>query len=143
MSITYQADKILKKYKFIKIGSFYIHKNNFIVNYDNKFNEIEQSIYIHVIDNKIMRVGSSKNKFKIRMKSWERDVSKALKGQKSSTPLWEAEIWRKKLSNKIGDLYFRKGWEIETPVGKINSYMSEESFLIGKFKPEMNRSKHR
>ena len=139
----FEANKILEEYKFKKIGSFHIDKNNFIVDYEEQFGEMDQCIYIHVIDNKIVRVGSSKNKLKSRMKSWERDVSKALNGEKSSTPLWEAELWRKKLNNKKGDLYFRQGWITKTPIGKFNSYLSEESYLIGKFQPEMNRSKHR
>ena len=50
---------------------------------------------------------------------------------------------RKKLNNKKGDLYFRQGWIAKTPIGKFNSYLSEESYLIGKFQPKMNRSKHR
>ena len=137
------ATKILKKYKFNKIGKFYIEDNKYCVEYDPKFGDADQGIYIHVIDDKIIRVGSSKNKLKSRMKSWERDVSKALAGQKSSTPIWEANLWKKILKNKSGDLYFRKGWTVSTPVGQFNSYLSEESFLIGKFLPMMNRSKHR
>ena len=77
------------------------------------------------------------------MKSWERDVSKSLKGQKSSTPLWEGEIWNKILKNKVGTFYAREGTIIITPCGKMNSYLTEESYLIGKFLPKMNRSKHR
>ena len=67
--MTTEANKILEEYKFKKIGSFYIDKNNFIVDYDEQFGEMDQCIYIHVIDNKIVRVGSSKNKLKSRMKS--------------------------------------------------------------------------
>jgi len=141
--MTNQADKILEEYKFKNIGNFYIANDNFIVDYEDKFGEIDQCIYIHTIENKIIRIGSSKNKLRLRMKSWERDVSKALKKEKSNTPIWEAELWREKLLNKKGILYFREGWTIETPVGKFNSYLSEESYLIGKFQPEMNRSKHR
>ena len=89
------------------IGKFYIEDNKYCVEYDPKFGDADQGIYIHVIDDKIIRVGSSKNKLKSRMKSWERDVSKALAGQKSSTPIWEANIWKKILKNKSGDLYFR------------------------------------
>ena len=137
------ADKILSEMKFQKIGSFYIKDKNFIIDYDQKYASLEQMIYVHTIDDEILRVGSSKNKFKSRIKSWERDVSKSLKGEKSSTPLWEGKIWNTILKNKIGVLYGRKGTMIETPCGKINSYLTEESFMIGKFQPKMNRSKHR
>ena len=73
------ADKILSEMKFQKIGSFYIKDKNFIIDYGQKYASLEQMIYVHTIDDEILRVGSSKNKFKSRMKSWERDVSKSLK----------------------------------------------------------------
>lgn len=128
---------------FERIGHFFIKKNKFIVECDEKYLELEKMIYIHTIDNEIIRVGSSKNKLKIRMKSWERDVSKSLNGEKSSTPLWESKMWDNLLKDKIGILFGRKGTIVSTPVGEFNSYLSEESFLIGKFLPKMNRSKHR
>ena len=128
---------------FERIGNFFIKKNKFIVECDEKYLELEKMIYIHTIDNEIIRVGSSKNKLKIRMKSWERDVSKSLNGEKSSTPLWESKMWDNLLKDKIGILFGRKGTIVSTPVGEFNSYLSEESFLIGKFLPKMNRSKHR
>ena len=137
------AEKILREMNFEKIGSFYIHNKNFIVEYDEKYSSMEQMIYVHTIDDEILRVGSSKNKFKSRMKSWERDVSKSLKGEKSSTPLWESKIWDELLKDKVGILYGRQGTIVETPCGKINSYLTEESFMIGKFQTKMNRSKHR
>jgi len=137
------AEKILREMNFEKIGSFYIHNKNFIVEYDEKYSSMEQMIYVHTIDDEILRVGSSKNKFKSRMKSWERDVSKSLKGEKSSTPLWESKIWDELLKDKDGILYGRQGTIVETPCGKMNSYLTEESFMIGKFQPKMNRSKHR
>ena len=129
--------------KFEVIGTFYIKGNSFIVDCDEKHLQLEQMIYIHTIDEKIVRVGSSKNKLKSRMRSWERDVTKALNGQKSSTPLWESQKWREILNNKKGVLYGRQGTTVKTPAGEFNSYLSEESYLIGKFTPKMNRSKHR
>ena len=135
--------QILKEMNFERIGHFFIKKNKFIVECDEKYLELEKMIYIHTIDNEIIRVGSSKNKLKRRMKSWERDVSKSLNGEKSSTPLWESKMWDNLLKDKIGILFGRKGTIVSTPVGEFNSYLSEESFLIGKFLPKMNRSKHR
>jgi hypothetical protein len=134
---------ILEQMKFKVIGAFYIEDNSFIVDCDEKYLQLEQMIYIHTIDGEIVRIGSSKNKLKSRMRSWERDVTKALNGLKSSTPLWESEKWREILNNKKGVLYGRQGTTIKTPAGEFNSYLSEESFLIGKFTPKMNRSKHR
>ena len=134
---------ILKKMKFEKIGVFYIEKNQFIVDCYEKFNELEKMIYIHTIDNEIVRIGSSKNKLKVRMRSWERDVSKSLDKRNSSTPIWEGQAWREILKNKKGVLYGRQGSMVKTDAGLFNAYLSEESYLIGKFSPKMNRSKHR
>ena len=134
---------ILKKMKFEKIGVFHIEKNQFIVDCYEKFNELEKMIYIHTIDNEIVRIGSSKNKLKVRMRSWERDVSKSLDKRNSSTPIWEGQAWRELLKNKKGVLYGRQGSMVKTDAGLFNAYLSEESYLIGKFSPIMNRSKHR
>ena len=51
--------------------------------------------------------------------------------------------WEKLLENKKGVLYAKKGDVLQTSVGEISTYLSEESFLIGKYLPKMNRSKHR
>lgn len=135
--------QILEEMKFQKIGLFFIKEKKFIIKCDDEFLDLEKMIYIHTINDEIIRIGSSKNKLKNRMKSWERDVSKSLNGEKSSTPFWESEIWNKLLNEKIGVLFGRPGTVVKTPVGEFNSYLSEESFLIGKFLPKMNRSKHR
>jgi hypothetical protein len=137
------ADKVLTEMDFYKVGTFYIKDQNFVVDLEKKYFSLQNVIYIHTIEDEIIRVGSSKNKLKSRMLSWERDVSKSLKGQKSSTPLWEGELWNKILKNKVGTFYAREGTVVTTPCGKMNSYLSEESYLIGKFLPKMNRSKHR
>ena len=134
---------VLKKMKFEKIGIFYIENDKFVVDCFDKFIDLEKMIYIHTINNKIVRIGSSKNKLKNRMRAWERDVSKSLNYQKSSTPFWEAEKWKELLENQKGILYGRQGSIVKTNAGVFNSYLSEESYLIGRFAPEMNRSKHR
>mgnify|MGYP001267140802 FL=1 len=135
--------EILRKMKFEKIGIFYIENNKFIVDCCDKFIDLEKMIYVHTINKEIVRIGSSKNKLKNRMRAWERDVSKSLNHQKSSTPLWEAEKWKELLENQKGILYGRQGSVVKTNAGVFNSYLSEESYLIGKFSPKMNRSKHR
>ena len=137
------ANKVLTKMGFYKVGTFYIKDQKFVIDLEKKYSSLQEVIYVHTIDDEIIRVGSSKNILKSRMKSWERDVSKSLKGQKSSTPLWEGEIWNKILKNKVGTFYAREGTIVTTPCGKMNSYLTEESYLIGKLLPKMNRSKHR
>ena len=148
--------EIILKMKFEKIGKFFIKDKNFIVELDEKYSFLTNSIYIHTIGNEVVRVGSSKGKLGSRMKGWERDVSKSLKGEKSSSPHWESQKWDKLLKNKTGILYGRQGTITKTPLGEINTYLSEESYLIplfgyrngkdntdGKRKNNMNRSMHR
>ena len=129
---------------FIPVAYFYVKDRQYIIDMTNEeCLDWTESIYAHTIDDKIVRIGSSKNKLKSRFRSWERGVTKALNSQPSSTPRWEAFLWEKMLSEKQGVLYAKKGDIVETSVGKINTYLSEESYLIGKHLPEMNRSKHR
>ena len=136
-------DQYLSQMKFQKIGKFFIKNNKYIIEYDKKYSSLEKMIYIHVIDNQILRVGSSKNKFKDRMERWEKDVTKLLQNKKSDTPINEGDEWNNLLKNKVGILYGRQGTEIKTPVGKINIYLSEESYLIGKHQPIMCKDSSR
>ena len=129
---------------FIPVAFFTVKKKQYIIETThNECLDWEKSIYIHTIDDQIMRIGSSKNKLKIRFRSWERDVTKTLQFKNSSTPLWEAMEWERLLENKKGVLYAKKGDVLQTSVGEISTYLSEESYLIGKYLPKMNRSKHR
>lgn len=139
------VDQYLKKMRFKKIGKFFIKDKKFIVECDEEFLSLDKMIYIHTIEGEILRVGTSKNELRSRMKSWETDVTKSLNNQKSGTPLLEGKEWNKLLKNKIGILYGRQGTVIKTPVGEINIYLSEESYLIGKHQPKMckDRSRHK
>ena len=134
----------IKKFGFKKLGAFYINKNSFIIEVEDlELLEQEKTIYIHTIDNEILRVGSSKAKLKTRMKRFERDITKSLNKQKSCSPTWEGQKWRDRLGLKKGVIYARQGTLVTTPVGKFRTYLDEESFLIGKYHPPLNRSKHR
>jgi len=129
---------------FIPVASFRVEKKQYIIEMTNhECLDWVESIYVHTINNEIVRVGSSKNKLKTRFRGWERGVTTALEHAKSSTPLWEAMEWEKMLKDTRGILYAKRGDIVQTSVGKINTYLSEESFLIGKYLPKMNRSKHR
>tara|TARA_B100001093_G_scaffold88967_2_gene80973 strand:- start:2318 stop:2731 length:414 start_codon:yes stop_codon:yes gene_type:complete len=134
----------LIKMGFIPVASFTVEKKQYIIEMThNECLDWEKSIYIHTIDEQIIRIGSSKNKLKIRFRSWERGVTKALEFKASSTPMWEAMEWERLLENKKGILYAKKGDVLQTSVGEISTYLSEESYLIGKYLPKLNRSKHR
>ena len=127
------------------MGKFFIKNKQFIVECDEEFLSLKKMIYIHTIDGEILRVGSSKNELKHRMRSWERDVTRSLNNEESGTPILEGQEWNKLLKNKTGILYGRQGTVIKTPVGEINIYLSEESYLIGKHQPIMckDRSRHK
>lgn len=136
-------DEYLKHMKFQKIGKFFIKKNQFIVKYDQKYSSSKHMIYIHVIDNEILRVGSSKNEFKYRMERWEKDVTKLLNIKNTDPTFNEGDEWNNLLKNKTGTLYGRQGTVIKTPIGKINIYLSEESNLIGRHQPIMCKDRSR
>jgi len=137
-------NNLLIEMGFIPVASFTVEKRQYIIEMTNDdcLDWIE-SIYVHTLDDEIIRIGSSKNKLKLRFRSWERGVTKALEFKNSSTPMSEAIQWERMLKNKKGILYAKKGDMVQTSVGEINTYLSEESYLIGKHLPKMNRSKHR
>lgn len=104
----------------------------------------ECCIYAFLIGGEIQRIGSSKNRLSSRMRAWSRDVSRALSGKKSPTADWEAKEWRERLKrNGFGEVWARPGTVVTTSAGTFNAYLSEESYLIGKHLPPLNRSKHR
>ncbi len=135
----------LSNYGLIKIGKFAIINDQFTIDISDKA-MIEQvrCIYAFVIDGKIVRIGSSKAPLKKRMASWRSEVTKALKGERSQTPIAEASKWKELLSeSKCAELFARQGSTVATPVGEIITYLDEESVLIGRYSPVLNRSKHR
>ena len=66
-----------------------------------------------------------------------------LNNKKHDTPVNEGDEWTNLLNNRIGTLYGRRGTSINTPVGEINIYLSEESYLIGKHQPIMCKDRSR
>ena len=102
-------------------------------------------IYAFVIGDEIVRIGSSKAPLKSRIRSYEGYVGGRLKGRKTGTPEWEAQCWKSRLDSAggVGWVFARRGTEVTTPVGKFPTYLDEESILIGRFKPPLNRSTHR
>jgi hypothetical protein len=79
-----------------------------------------------------------------------RDISHALKDEKSPAPREEAKKWRRALPPGIsGVLYARQGWSVTTPIKAFPAYLDEESILIGRMcettQPDriLNRNKHR
>jgi len=139
------STEIVEGYGLQRFASASLDKNEFLVrSQDEEIADAERAIYAFVVDEEIVRIGSSKGKLRNRMRSWSRDVSKRLRGAESSTPAKEAAIWRELLRDgRTGAVFARRGTEVETSVGRINVYLSEESHLIGVHQRRLNWSKHR
>jgi hypothetical protein len=106
----------------------------------------EKVVYAYVIGGKIMRIGSSKGRFGQRLRASIRHIGGRLQNpeSKSPTPGWEANEWKELLDAAgIGYVYARPGTPLSTPVGDFPAYLDEESILIGRHQPPLNRSKHR
>ena len=86
-------DQYLKEMGFKEMGSFFIKKKQFIVECEEEFLSLDKVIYIHTIDGEILRVGSSKNELRNRMKSWERDVTRSLNNENQMCSNWIVSYW--------------------------------------------------
>ena len=139
------ARSTLEGYGFKKCAEFFLREDDFVIEgLTPECGEIEKVLYVFVIDDKIVRIGSSKAKLASRMVSWSRDVSKAFRGQFKPTPEDEARKWRTLLGQHgRGTIYARQGHQVTTPIGTFPAYLDEESLLIGKFRPPLNRNMHR
>lgn len=139
------ADAILRSYGLRPFARVVILDERFVIAIDDaEMAANEKAIYAFVVANQIVRIGSSKGYLRNRMRTWERDVSRALQLRPSSTPRWEAEAWREILGQDgIGIIYARPGTTVTTPIGTFSAYLDEESLLIGRHLPRLNRSKHR
>lgn len=143
---------LIETYKFIRIGTIIAPDPvTFLIEIDVKEALLwEKTIYIFVFNDEIVRIGSSKGLLGKRIKQWCRDVTNALRrvngmyAKKSITPDWEASAWYKILNTYgNGEVYARKASVVTTPIGTFNAYMDEESILINRYKPKMNRHKNR
>lgn len=110
----------------------------------------EKCVYIFIFNGEVVRVGSSKGALGKRMRQWSRDVTNAfhrlngINAPKSNTPDWEARGWLDLIqSHGGGEVYARKATTVTTPVGTFEAYMDEESVLINRHKPPMNRHTNR
>jgi len=132
-------------YGLKRVASVLLKEEKFVIEVEDETAvKLEKTVYAFVINGEFVRIGSSKAPLIKRLRSWERDVTRRLQGKESSTPDWEANEWRSRLEKyKEGVVYARQGTEITTPVGTFPVYLDEESILIGRHLPPLNRSKHR
>ena len=134
----------LDAYGFAPLGKVRVDGDDFIIEItDPELANQTMCLYAFLVGDEIVRIGSSKAPLASRMRSWQRDVSGALAGRRTSTPASEAAGWRSLLTGAEGAIYARRGTEVTTQVGSFNAYMAEESYLIGLHRPKQNRSMHR
>lgn len=122
-----------------------LEKDEFVIKIeDEETVALEKTVYVFVIGDVIVRIGSSKGVLRGRFRAWERDITRRIQGYETSTPEWEAKEYRERLEKHgEGIVFARQGTEVTTSVGTFPAYMDEESILIGRHLPPLNRSKHR
>jgi hypothetical protein len=132
----------IEKYGLKPVAKFWIEADQFHIELtDLETTALERCVYAFTLEDEIVRVGSSKAPLKTRFGAWRRDVSKALKGLKSATPIDEGLRWREALHGRAsGTIYARAGTMVDTPLGTISAYLDEECVLIARYKPKLNRS---
>ena len=131
---------ILQAYGLREIGTVHIQENRFTMSFvDERALKEERCIYAFLVDEEIVRVGSSKARLSRRMSAWQRDVSAALDGRRSPTPLAEAEQWRQLLAVGEGRIFSRRGTMVNTPIGLVSAYLAEEAALIDRHSPVLCR----
>ncbi|QNT68078.1 GIY-YIG nuclease family protein [Defluviicoccus vanus] len=135
------AEKI-KEYGLKPVAEFWIEENQFRIELtDLETTALKKCVYAFTVEDEIVRVGSSKAPLKKRFGAWRRDVSKALNGEKSATPIEEGHRWRDALHEGChGIIYARPGTTVHTPLGEISAYLDEECVLLARYKPKLNRS---
>ena len=141
---TYKASETLNDYGLRHIANLTAPFNIVFLNEGAK--TWEEVVYAFVINDEIVRIGSSKGNLEKRMRAWSNHVTKRMNGEKSSTTKTEAELWEEELKCfGGGTIWARKGTLFETPISKeqLRAYQDEESALIARHKPRLNRGQHR
>jgi hypothetical protein len=112
--------------------------------------KLTECIYAFITRDRVVRIGSSKAPLEERLKDYRRDITNALKREKSPAPPEEAKKWRKLFpTGSSGFIYARQGTMVKTPICKFRAYLDEESILIRKLFDDtphdqiLNRNKHR
>lgn len=123
-----------------EVGRISIEANTFIIEIEEPDAlGLQECIYAFVIQDEIVRVGSSKAPFKSRLRSWQRHVSLALCGQVSKTPFAQAQAFRDLLRETQGIVFARNRTVVDTPIGEISAYLAEEKVLIERHKPRFSK----
>lgn len=120
---------------------------------DERVAALDHAVYLWSIDDKIVRVGSTKGSLLLRSRQTENWLNGLISGKatrKSAERLQrdraDAENWQRGLqgaNEAVARCFGRSGTVVETPMGQVNAYLAEENWLIERFRPELNRSKFR
>ncbi len=144
---TYEAAKTLAGYEFQRVADVSLCDGSFRISFVLPVaNSWVCSVYAFVINNEIVRIGSSKGLLRDRMRSWEKTVTASFNGQYKPTPKEESDLWRRELEQHgHGAVWAREGTRFPTPISSvpISGYQDEESELIARHMPRLNRGKHR
>lgn len=147
------GEKIVAEYGMKLFGTFQIYSNgrtNLEI-VDEDIAARPMGVYAWLIDDEIVRIGSSKAPMLKRVKSHSRWIELRLLGQckvtdknKLAKQIEEAGRWRTALKdNNVAYVWGRSGTLIQTQIGEFNSYLAEESALLGRHLPKFNNSFHR
>jgi hypothetical protein len=137
------ADQI-SSYGLLPVARFRFDALSFVVEvFNHDISRHDRCVYAFVIGNEVVRIGSSKAPLYKRLRCFERDITNSLSNKKSPAPLWEAQKWLDLLQGGEGTVYARQGSSVTTPIGSFYCYLDEESILIGRCSPCLNRNKHR
>lgn len=144
---TYEAAKTLAGYGFQKVADVDLSDGSFRISFVvASASSWVCSVYAFVINDEIIRIGSSKGLLRDRMRSWEKTVTASFNGQYKPTPKEESNLWRRELEQHgHGAVWAREGTRFVTPISNapISGYQDEESELIARHMPRLNRGKHR
>jgi hypothetical protein len=142
VQVSRSAGDILEAYGMRRVARFFLREDAFIIEIrDRAAVELPMSIYAFVIDDEIVRVGSSSVPLRDRLDRWQRDVTAAIRGRRSSTPSYEAAEWKRHLEDFGEGLVFaRQAQEVSSPIGRFRTLLDEERMLIMRHQPPMNHS---
>ena len=109
-------------------------------------------VYVWVIEGEIVRIGSSKEKLRSRIRGAGRWLQHRLQGTaktkdeiRRQKELADALRWKKRLykTGRHAEVWGRGGTIVRTPIGEINTYLAEENALLQRHKPALNNSHFR
>lgn len=151
---TFEASKTLSAYGFSVVARFRRGEGRFMIfDRDQIASQWRCVVYAFVLGDEILRIGSSKDRLDARLNSYQNDVSYALagnfyrkSGKQRSTKPDEAAIWNDELDlHGEGEIWARQGTRFHSPITQdaISGYQDEESFLIARHQPRLNRGSHR